>query len=292
MKLKRMAQALSSLSIFMIAGCDANSLDNGREFVDDGNNEGLVFIEGGIFTNPYSNLYGSGILLEDFWIGKHEVTQAEWVNLMGSNPSLFIGDNLPVERVSWYDAIVFLNKLSEQAGLVPFYDISETPDPNHLGELDHIRWTITPNLAANGYRLPSELEWEFAASGGSLSQSQPFSGSDAPLEAGWHFNNSGDEIIEGFWHWPTLEANNGRTHPVGSKAPNELGLYDMSGNVREWVWDWFGESLNPESGQGRSVRGGGWVGGEDTMRIDFRDMLEPHFQFEDLGFRIARNAQH
>lgn len=251
----------------------------------------VVFVEGGLFVNPVSNLYGMPVGVQDFYIGRFVVTQREWLDVMEENPSLFQYYDNPVERVSWYDAIVFLNRRSEMAGLEPFYNIDmENEDPNNLGMEDYVRWTVTINPGANGYRLPSELEWEYAASGGRLTQGYIFSGSDDPFEVGWSFRNSGDEFLEGMWHWPTLEANNGRPRPVGQKLPNELGIYDMSGNVREWVWNWHHvDDITPTSGQGRSVRGGGWVGSSDVGRIYFRDSLEAHFRFEDLGFRVARS---
>jgi formylglycine-generating enzyme required for sulfatase activity len=123
--------------------------------------EGFIFVQGGQFVNTTSNLYDTDVIVQDFFIGKHEVTQGEWIEVMGSNPSQFASDNKPVENVSWYDAILFANKRSLLEGLEPFYNIDETnTDPNNLSLDDDIRWIVTINEGANGYRLPTEIEWE------------------------------------------------------------------------------------------------------------------------------------
>ncbi|MCL2034152.1 MAG: formylglycine-generating enzyme family protein [Oscillospiraceae bacterium] len=251
--------------------------------------DGFILVKGGAFVNTNSNLYGTIVTVPDFYIGKYEVTQKEWVDVMGSNPSEFQGEDMPVETVSWYDAIEYCNKRSEKEGLKPYYNIDkDTIDPNNLSEDDDIRWTVTINEGANGYRLPTEVEWEYAASGGRKSRSYIFSGSDDPDEVAWHFRNSGDEYLEGFWHWPTIEGNNSRPQPVGQKKGNELGLYDMSGNVREWCWDWHGDNVDTGSGAERVWRGGGWIGQEEACKMNFRGSLEAHYKFPDQGFRVCR----
>jgi formylglycine-generating enzyme required for sulfatase activity len=253
-----------------------------------------VRIEGGaFFGTPYSNLFDTPIVLQDFYIGKFQVTQQEWIQTMGENPSAFLGDiQNPVESITWYDAVLFLNRRSEQAGLEPFYNIDkENPDPNNTSVTDEIRWYITINENANGYRLPTNLEWEYAAGGGQLTRGYVFSGSNDLPEVSWFFRTSGDEFLDGIWHWPTLEANNGRPRPVGQKMPNELGLYDMSGNVREWIFNWYHpEQLTPFEGEWRTVRGGSWVAGEDANRIYFYDGMPPYFATYELGLRVARNG--
>ncbi|MCL1948127.1 MAG: formylglycine-generating enzyme family protein [Turicibacter sp.] len=253
----------------------------------------VVRVAGGAFLGtPSSNLFDTPIIIEDFYIGRNLVTQAEWIEVMGENPAYFTLDlNNPVERVTWYEAILFLNRRSELAGLVPFYQIDKTiVYPNNLSSTDEYRWSISINENATGYRLPTNLEWEFAAGGGVYSQGYAFSGSDELSEAGWFFRNSGDEFLDGIWNWPAISENNARTHPVAQKIPNELGLYDMSGNVREWIFNWYNpEKLTPDNGEWRVVRGGSWLTGEDAQRIYFYDGMPPYKRTYELGLRIARS---
>jgi len=175
--------------------------------------ENFVFVEGGTFQMGSNDGDSDekpvhSVTVSSFYVGKFEVTQKEYQNVMGKNPSYFKGENNPVENVTWYDAVKYCNKRSEKEGRTPSYNINGN--------------NVTCDFSANGYRLPTEAEWEYAARGGNKSQNYKYSGSNKIGDVAWYDSNSGL-----------------RTHPVGQKAPNELGIYDMTGNVWEWCWDWY-----------------------------------------------------
>lgn len=264
--------------------------------------ENFVLVNGGTFKNTKSNYYGKGVTLSSFYIGKFEITQKEWVEVMGSNPSKFRGDNLPVEMVNWYDAVEYCNKRSIRESLKPYYKIDKNQkDPNNepdprIGELDTIKWTVTINPGADGYRLPTEAEWEYAAGGGQMSNSYTYSGSDDVDSVAWYWKNAGDTALTGFWNWPAIQQNHDQTKPVGGKKPNELGLYDMSGNVREWCWDWYGDletnvtdPKGSQSGYDRVWKGGGWIGAEFCTESAYRGQLAANGTGPDQGFRVCRS---
>jgi len=253
--------------------------------------ESFILVEGGEFVNTKSNLYGKNVRVLDFYMGKHEVTQKEWTEIMGSNPSKFKGDNLPVEMVSWYDCVEYCNKRSDKEGLSPYYNIEkDKKDAGNKSEFDSIKWTETINEGADGYRLPTEVEWEYAASGGQESNNYSYSGSNDLDEVAWYWKNSGDTVLSGNWNWIIIENNNNQTKPVGSKAPNELGLYDMSGNVREWCDDWY-KDAEIDFGLVRSQRGGGWLGSANRCATVNRHSFEASGKGPDQGFRICRSAK-
>ena len=213
------------------------------------------------------------VTVSSFYMGRHPVTQGDWYDLIGTRPSGFSGPNwrnLPVERVSWFDAIEFANAKSRRAGLTPAYTISGT------GAHRTASW----NRAADGYRLPTEAEWEFAARGGSLCPDNfMYSGGNAAGEVAWYFGNS-----------------RRRPQDVGTRRSNALGLYDMSGNVWEWVWDWFGlypahAQTNPEgafSGSGRVTRGGSWGWSTGGLGSANRGNMGPAGWYGIIGFRLVR----
>ena len=186
------------------------------------------------------------VTLSSYYIGKTEVTQALWKAVMGSNPSKFKGENLPVENVSWDDCQVFVRKLN--------------------------------SLTGQNFRLPTEAEWEFACRGGNNSLGYKYSGSDNIDNVAWFDCNSGR-----------------KTHFVATKSPNELGIYDMSGNVWEWCSDWYdkyssGAQTNPkgpESGSFRVYRGGGWGSRTGRCRSSLRDNNYPTFRDCGVGLRLA-----
>ncbi|MFA5648214.1 MAG: formylglycine-generating enzyme family protein [Bacteroidales bacterium] len=217
----------------------------------------LVFVKGGTFK--MGDLSGDGsreetpvhqVTVNDFYMGKFEVTQSQWESIMGSNPSHFNGcPNCPVERVSWIDVQEFLVKLNE--------------------------------LTGKSYRLPTEAEWEYAAKGGSKSRGFLYSGKNNVNFVAWYSGNSGN-----------------KTNPVGQKEPNELGIYDMSGNVWEWVNDWFNyytetpkdNPTGPDNGDGRIVKGGSWFGHAGGNRVSCRGSDEPVNKRSYIGFRIVVSA--
>lgn len=253
--------------------------------------DNFVFIKGGTFLNTKSNYYGQPATIPDFYMSQYEVTQKEWMEVMGNNPATFKGDTLPVETVSWYDCIEYCNKRSIKEGLQPYYTIDKNKkDPYNTNELDSIKWTVTINEAANGYRLPTETEWEYAADGGQLSRNYAYSGSNTINETAWFWQNSGDKYLTGSWAWSVLEKNHNQTKRVGSKTPNELGLYDMSGNVREWCWDWFhapAEPNMPNIPPGRVWKGGGWMGADFCCEPAFRAGYEANGKGADQGLRVC-----
>jgi formylglycine-generating enzyme len=210
------------------------------------------------------------VTISDFYIGKYEVTQAQWRSVTGKNPSFRKGDSNPVENISWFDAVAYCNKLSELSGLAKCY----TEDGDK----------VTCDFSANGYRLPTEAEWEYAATGGITEGSvtdYTYSGSNKVNEVAWHRSNSGMA-----------------SHPAGGKKPNEIGIYDMSGNVWEWVWDNYGENYysaspennprGPEQGHERVIRGGSWGGDSKDCRNAYRKGENPHFAHRFYGLRVVR----
>jgi len=289
----RKSSILLLTTIVIVSACSQKEPDSKEAAIpDDKTPDEFAFVKGGTFINTKSNLYGKRATIADFYISKNEVTQKEWTEAMGSNPSKFKGDDLPVEMVSWYDCVEYCNTRSIKEGLKPYYTIDKNKkDPNNKTDLDDIKWTVTFNAGANGYRLPTEAEWEYAAGGGQKSKSHAYSGSDTADKVAWYWQNSGDKPLAGIWSWRGVENNHNKTKPVGSKGSNELGLYDMSGNVREWCEDWY-EDAETTIGSSRVWRGGGWMGADISCTSSFRGNLEASGKGADQGFRVCRVLSH
>jgi formylglycine-generating enzyme len=248
----------------------------------------MISVNGGTFTAG-----STPVTISSFYIDKYEVTYDLWTEVStwalthgysdlpagqnGSNPS---GTNNPVTKVNWYDVVKWCNARSEKNGLTPVYYTASAQDSVYrTGNLDinidAVKWT------ANGYRLPTETEWEFAARGGKRSQDYTYSGSNTVGDVAWYAGNSGYT-----------------THTVGTKTANELGIYDMSGNVFEWCWDWYSSTYpsgatdpkGPSEKQTyRLIRGGSFDINESYCRVDVR--LEGH-QVDlnsAFGFRCVQN---
>jgi len=243
--------------------------------------EGLVYVPSGSFT--MGDVWGDGesfekpthqVTLSSFYIGKYEVTQKEYETVMGRGESWLstrgAGDSYPAYLVSWFEAVEYCNKLSEAEGLSKCYTINDT--------------NVTCNFSANGYRLPTEAEWEYAARSGGRDD-RKYSGTNIESELGnyaWYSINS-----------------DSKTHPAGTKKANDLGIYDMSGNVWEWCWDWFdsiyystssaSNPTGPNIGNRRVIRGGSWFYGSYWCRTAFRGTSNPSSDILTVTFRILRN---
>ena len=222
-----------------------------------------VYVPGGVFSMGDSTALGAfderpahRVEVSAFCLGQYEVTQAEWEREMGGNPSFFKGPDLPVENVSWQDAMRFLQRLSERHG--------------------------------RRYRLPTEAEWEYAARGGG----------GKGEGSTWAGASQESELPRFAWY---LRTSGGKTRAVGQKAPNRLGLYDMTGNVWEWCADWYADAYyassppkdpaGPDSGRSRVMRGGSWAEAAKHVRASNRDSAKETYRHYTLGLRVARDVE-
>lgn len=290
MKLKQYAMTLSIVFAFLTAfGCSQQGDEINRPPVtppqppvEQGE---FIQIAGGTFTmgSPSEERWRETdevqheVTLGSYLIAKYEVTQAEYTALMGTNPSHFKGNDLPVEMVSWFDAINYCNALSSKDGLTPAYMIEGT----------EVIW----NREANGYRLPTEAEWEYACR----------AGTDSPFSTGRNIT-----VEQSNWYssYPYIEGEGGgayrrQTVRVSEFEPNQWGLYNMHGNVSEWCWDIYGayqtggqsDPTGAETGLNRVSRGGGWYDYAKHVRSAYRSVAPPDYTDYKRGFRLARNIE-
>jgi formylglycine-generating enzyme required for sulfatase activity len=242
---------------------------------------GMIVVAGGVFEmgseqGDIDEIPVHPVSIPDFAIGQYEVTMTEYRQCVDDGgcdyPRVGAECNFnkegrethPMNCVNWFEAVTYANWLSRKQGLPECYNLS--------------RWDFAPDC--KGYRLPTEAEWEYAARGGKMSQGVNYSGSNNADEVAWYKITAGD-----------------RTRPVGQKKPNELGLYDMSGNVAEWIQDWYdpnyykespaGSPHGPSQGTFRGMRGGGWFSKLSLCRSSGRYKLEPERFYDALGFRLV-----
>lgn len=233
-------------------------------------NENMVFVQGGKYLPSFLNEDKEVVDLE---VLKYPVTQEMWTELMGDNPSSFVGEKNPVENISWWKALEYCNKLSEKEGLKPVYDLVD--GVVKINQIDKER-SVYPEIAdfsrTEGYRLPTEIEWEWFARGGEIAIQDgtfntEYAGSDDSDEVAWHSENSEE-----------------KTHIVGTKKPNELGLYDCSGNVWEWCYD----SMSKSEDENKKIKGGSWDDLDCYCEIKFVDYAEADAEYNCIGFRVVR----
>jgi formylglycine-generating enzyme required for sulfatase activity len=269
----------------------------------------MVRVAGGTFTmgspdtedDRYDNETQWQVTLSGFYMGKTEVTQKQYETVIGSLPSSLNsdtygkGDGYPVYYVRWYDAIVFCNKLSVLEGLSPAYSIGGKTAPDEWGEMptstsheNYATWNGVVIVAnSNGYRLPTEAQWEYACRAGTTTP--------------WHSGDTDDSLDDYAWYWDNIPSQTSGetgygTQPVGTKQANDFGLYDMHGNVWEWCWDWYDtypttagtDPVGASSGSYRVLRGGSWFDPARYARSACRDILDPYSRDYFLGFRVLR----
>lgn len=256
--------------------------------------EGFLLITGETFDmgSPDSEAWRSAdeakhsVIVSDFYMSAYEVSQQEYQAVMGDNPSNFSGENLPVENISWLDAVAYCNARSEQEGLTPVYVIDGS--------------SVSWDRSANGYRLPTEAEWEYACRAGTTTPFNKETSISADESNYWgdypymiednYFNQGNLETKPGVYRQTTVEVN--------SFSPNAWGLYNMHGNVGEWVWDYYGEysmeaqtdPTGPETGTRRVYRGGGWNDFAKNLRSAYRAALPQENSNYNIGLRLVRNA--
>ena len=260
--------------------------------------ENMVFVQGGKYQPSFADEEKE---VFDIEVCKYPTTQKMWAEVIEENPSRYIGDSKPVNSVTWWEALDYCNKLSEKYSLEPVYDLSKSGEGilmiKELGGE-----TVYPDVAnfknTEGFRLPTEVEWEWFARGGQIAIEQgtfdcTYSGSNDINEVAWYQNNSGGKVRYGDYE-------GGSPQDVCLKKPNQLGLFDCSGNIREWCYD---TSDTIEKGKTyvykafdstkklRIVKGGSWYNKPNLCEIGYHDSGESNGKFGNYGFRIVRTVQ-
>lgn len=273
---------------------DADVEDSSGQMQETNREDGFIHITGGTFQmgSPDTESWRTDdetlhpVTVSDFYMAPYEVTQAEYEAVVGNNPSNFPGSDLPVENITWLEAVSFCNAYSEEKGLEPVYSIDG----------QNVSW----NRSMDGYRLPTEAEWEYACRAGTTT---PFYMENSPsAEEANYYGYYPYMIEDNYFSQGNLEVKPGEyrqtTVAVGSFSPNPLGLYDMHGNVGEWTWDIYGEYPENEqtdpvgaaSGTRRVYRGGGWNDFAKNMRCAYRAMMDQDKGSFNIGIRLVRNA--
>lgn len=299
------ALLMAMIMLFMMSACNANpesnssESSNGLESGTDTTNtvsapKDFVLIKGGTFQmgSPDTEAWRSDdetqheVTVGDFYMSAYELTQAQYREITGENPSNFSGDDLPVENISWLDAIRYCNARSEKEGLTPVYTIDGS--------------NITWDRSADGYRLPTEAEWEYACRAGTAT---PFNTETSiSADESNYYGHYPYEIEDNYFSQGNLDTKPGEyrqtTVSVNSFSPNKWGLYNMHGNVGEWVWDYYGDygtaavtdPVGAETGTLRVYRGGGWNDFAKNMRSAYRATLAENKGSFNIGIRLVRNA--
>ena len=285
--------------------------------------KGFVYIPSGTFhmgrtkgKGESDELPAHEVYINSFYMAKTEVTQSLWISIMGRNPSTRIGSNIPVDRVSWSDAVKFSNRLSKKKGLNSVYSVDGSTDPNSWGE----DFTPVCNFEANGYRLPTEAEWEYVARGTTNSSSALKNSSEtietlisggkrllSQRERSYFLEANEDLVVADFLYsgsniahdvaWTSSISKKNSQH-VATKQPNKIGIFDMSGNLYEWCWDIYGSYSrgrkdNPkgaEHGKYRIIRGGGWTNTSYYSRVVSRGYIGEKCRTSGIGFRLCRSV--
>ena len=283
----------ASLAVFLTA-CGRSETESPSGTKDQSSVDGFIRIQGGTFMmgSPESENWRSNdevqhtVTVSGFYMGQYEVTQKEYEQITGQNPSSFSGNDLPVENVTWLDAVYYCNARSRAEGLAPAYTVEEQ--------------NITWDRGADGYRLPTEAEWEYACRAGTLT---PFNTETSiSAEEANYYGYYPYMIEDNYFSQGNLDTKPGEyrqtTVSVGSFSPNAFGLYDMHGNVGEWVWDHYGaydtgeqtDPSGPADGTLKVYRGGGWNDFAKNMRSAYRAAIAQDKSSFNLGFRLVRNA--